>query len=234
MPTSSPIQVATPTLPARRRSRCAMNSPIAAPASGMNSSPQRPVKMPASVPIAAPSTASLLAPAFFAPAAAAMIIHRPRDGGQDAEDDQQPHRDAREIVDPRGQHDAAEHEDRPGQQRQHRSRDADERSARWRESTAMRLIASSERFDASAQATQPPAPSSFYPERIVGLRPRFAADQLFERHYRVVIFPWGRGVSLATPSNLSTLTYNRALYRMRCGLAASSPRRLRLSASYSW
>ena len=37
----------------------------------MNSRPTKPVKTPATVPIAAPTIASLLAPAFFAPSAAA-------------------------------------------------------------------------------------------------------------------------------------------------------------------
>jgi integron integrase len=69
--TSSPNHVAAPTLPARNISLWAMNSPTAAPTSGMNRSPHRPVNTPASVPMAAPMMPSLLAPARFADNAAA-------------------------------------------------------------------------------------------------------------------------------------------------------------------
>lgn len=69
--TSSPNQVAAPTLPARNMFLWATNSPTAAPTSGMNRRPHRPVKMPASVPIAAPMMPCLLAPARLADIAAA-------------------------------------------------------------------------------------------------------------------------------------------------------------------
>ncbi len=69
--TSSPNHVAAPTLPARNTSLCAMTSPIAAPTSGMKSRPQRPVKMPANVPMVAPMMPSRLAPARLADNAAA-------------------------------------------------------------------------------------------------------------------------------------------------------------------
>jgi len=71
VPISSPNHVAAPTLPARNASLCARNSPTAAPTSGMNSRPQRPVKTPATVPMAAPIIPCLLAPARFAEIAAA-------------------------------------------------------------------------------------------------------------------------------------------------------------------
>ena len=69
--TSSPNQVAAPTLLARNISLCAMNSPTAAPTRGMKSSPHRPVNTPAIVPMVAPMMPSLLAPARFAESAAA-------------------------------------------------------------------------------------------------------------------------------------------------------------------
>ena len=69
--TSNPNHVAAPTLPARNMSLCAMNSPTAAPTSGMNRSPHKPVNTPAMVPMAAPMMPSLLAPARLAEAAAA-------------------------------------------------------------------------------------------------------------------------------------------------------------------
>ena len=71
VPTSNPNQVAAPTLPARNMSLWAMNSPTAAPTSGMKRRPHRPVTMPASVPMAAPMMPSLLAPARLAESAAA-------------------------------------------------------------------------------------------------------------------------------------------------------------------
>ena len=71
VPTRSPSQVATPALPATRTSRFARYSPIAAPASGRNRSPTKPVNTPATVPIAAPAIAHGLAPTRFAPAAPA-------------------------------------------------------------------------------------------------------------------------------------------------------------------
>ena len=67
VPASIPSQVATPTRPARSASRCAMSSPIAAPTSGMKTSPTKPVNTPTTVSM----TPSRLAPARFAPAAAA-------------------------------------------------------------------------------------------------------------------------------------------------------------------
>ena len=70
MPAISPIQVAMPTRTACWWLRRAMNSPIAAPTSGMNSTPTMPMKMPATVPIAAPITACRLAPARLAPSIA--------------------------------------------------------------------------------------------------------------------------------------------------------------------
>src|SRR5690606_32117487 len=67
MPTIIPIHVATPTEPARGRLRTAMNSPTAAPTSGRNSTPTRPVNTPATVPTSAPMMASRLAPTRRAP-----------------------------------------------------------------------------------------------------------------------------------------------------------------------
>jgi iron complex transport system substrate-binding protein len=70
-PAMMPSQVATPTLSARPWSRCARYSPMAAPTSGMKSTPTMPMNRPATVPSTAPTMAWRLAPAFLAPSSPA-------------------------------------------------------------------------------------------------------------------------------------------------------------------
>src|SRR5262245_62070074 len=70
-PSSMPIQVATPTRPARARFPRAVNSPITAPANGPIRRPGRAKKIPTTAPSAAPITARRCAPARLAPSALA-------------------------------------------------------------------------------------------------------------------------------------------------------------------
>ena len=72
------------------------------------------------------------------------------------------------------------------------------RLLRRRRSPRCRASASTSRFTRPQVSRSHADVAAALTGRIVGLRPRFASDQLVERHRRVVILPAVAGVSLAT------------------------------------